>query len=207
MWHSLIIGPVDLISSADRFTKKQAAAVRANILAAYPNVPALGCPFDGLNTTYDQPSQYKRMAAIFTDTTYTEAWEEYLTWFSKTQPTWGLQWETPIPGPGIDFAYGVTHASDLAYYFPDLLEEANDPRRSGQAHLVDQLQCALVNFVTDLDPNGDRTSSETDTYHWPSFGEGGKVTSFTVELGAHEVLPPNRRGLEVIRKWFRPYDF
>ena len=134
--------------------EQEAARFQQDMLEAYPNDPSLGCPFDGRNTTYGQPSQYKRMAAIFTDGTYTEAWTEYLRSFSTRTKTWGLLFEARIPGPGIDAAFGYGHASDLPYYFPTLLGAANDPRNNGRSRLVEIMQSALVNFVADLDPDG-----------------------------------------------------
>ena len=174
------------------------------MLEAYPNNPALGCPFDGRNTTYGQGSQYKRMAAIFTDGTYTEAWTEYLKYFSSDTKTWGLLFEERIPGPGIDPAFGYGHASDLPYYFPTLLGPANDPRTNNQSHLVEILQTALINFVSDLDPNG---RNETSSGRWPLFADREEVTSLSGARGAVAVPLPHRPGFDVLRRTLRPDGF
>ena len=146
--------------------QEEAATFQREMLEAYPNNPALGCPYDGQNTTYGQPSQFKRMAAVLTDGTYTEAWTEYLQLFSTTTNTWGILFEEPLSGQGIGPAFGVQHGSDIPYYFPKLLGPATDPLNNDRSHLVKVLQRALINFVTDLDPNGKHRRSR---YHWPQF--------------------------------------
>ena len=187
-----------------RLSQEEAATFQQDMLEAYPNNPALGCPFDGRNTTYGQPSQYKRMAAIFTDGTYTEAWTEYLHSFSSATKTYGLLFSERIPGPGIDPALGYGHASDLPYFFPTLLGPANDPGVNNQSRLLEILQTALINFVSDLDPNG---RNERGGGRWPLFADAEEVVSLSAASGAVAVRLPRRPGFDVLRRTLRPDGF
>ena len=186
------------------------------MLSAYPPDPSLGCPYGGKNTTYGQPSQYKRLAAIFTDSQYTEAWTEYLSTFSTTQKTWGILFDEPIPGPdgaGKQGELGVQHGSDVAFYFPTLLGEQNDSRNNSPTtrKLVGMLQSALVNFVADGDPNGANGNGERvngEGYQWPEFNSSQqKVTRLTALDGGEAVSVPKRPGFDVIRQALRPEGF
>ena len=198
------------LNVGSRFNSSQSSSFAKNILAAYPNDPSLGCPFDGANITYNQPAQYKRLSAILTDVTYTEAWIEYLRTFSSSfgaEKTWGILFEEGIPGPGVDPALGVQHASDLVYYLPALPGKANDPRKNGLEGLVESVQRGLINFITDLDPNGCDGSANAD--YWPEFSEekGERITSFSAKGGVVAIPLPERRGFEVIREGLRPDGF
>ncbi|KAH7105065.1 Alpha/Beta hydrolase protein [Auriculariales sp. MPI-PUGE-AT-0066] len=194
------IAPAILTATGRWMTEEQTAAFIQSVLAAYPNDPALGCPYDGQNTTYGQPSQYKRMASIFTDSNWVEPFVEYLDIFSKTQATWGVLWNQPIPDT--DPAMGVQHGSDLFYYFPTLGGEEHDPRAFGQERLVYEIQDALISFVVDLTPKGPK-----DTYQWPKFSVDRKVTSFTAADGPATVDAPYRPGFDVLRESLRPDGF
>ena len=180
----------------------------ADMLTEYPNDPSQGCPFDGKNTTYDQPSQYKRMAAILTDGTYTEAWTEYLQSFSSKTNTWGMLFETPIPGS--QEALGVQHASDLVYHFPELLGADRDPRAQVKTRkVVDLLHSMLVNFVSNQDPNGLHGDEAKEEYcfRWPLFEEQKQVMSLSAEKGAVAVDLPQKDGFGVLKTALRPDGF
>ena len=184
-------------------TGERAAQFQHQMLEAYPNDPTLGCPFDGRDTNYGQGSQYKRMSAIATDVTYTEAWVEYLETFSEEANVWGLVWEQPIRGAPPE--YGATHAADMSYYFPSLLGPDLDPRAYGNGELMSALQEALINFVNDGDPNGCGTGVwHSSSYDWPSYAESRKVTALSAGKVAEAVSPPKRSGFDVIHEFLRP---
>ena len=189
-----------LVNSA-RMDPERGVVFVDDLMAAYPNDPTVGCPYDGQNTTYGQPSQFKRMSAIMTDSTYTQPFVEYLDTFSKVQSVWGIEWAQRISGTGVDPAYGVTHGSDLFFYFPRLGGDKRDPRLHGQAALVHQIQDGLANFVTDLTPQ-----SRSERYKWPMFAQERKVTRFDSN-GAQTVNAPHRPGFDVIREGLRPANF
>lgn len=173
------------------------------MLQAYPVDPALGCPFNGGDTNYGDGSQYKRMAAIATDGTYTEAWTEYLETFSSKTNTWGILWEEPIHGAPA--AYGVTHGSDLPYYFPTLLGPHKNSRDTNDRDLMRAVQEALVNFVHDGDPNGcTLESGKATSYHWPLYSESHEITVLNASKVAESLPPPHRSGFGVIHKFLRP---
>ena len=175
------------------------------MLRAYPNNPALGCPFDGEDTNFGEGSQYKRMAAIATDGTFTEGWSEILETLSLKTKAWGLYWEQPIPGAPP--ALGVTHGSDLSYYFPGLLGEDMTPGSLGNGDLMDAVQDALINFVHHGDPNGHGAEVKTGAYYWPSYGESRKITVMNANVIAEAQAPPHRPGFDVIHKYLRPGPF
>jgi acetylcholinesterase len=149
------------------------------MLQAYPNDPAVGCPYDGRNTTYGQPSQFKRMSAIFTDGTYAEPWTEYLQLFPRA---WGVLFEQPLTN---NPAYGVQHGSDVPYYFPSISNHTFSPQ------LTTTMQSALIRFVTDLKPG------------WPPYAATQRVVSIK-EGETQEIKPPDRPGFAVIKRYLRP---
>ncbi|KAK3709092.1 hypothetical protein LTR37_011071 [Vermiconidia calcicola] len=194
------------LSAARGLKGRRAAQFLQEMLQAYPNDPALGSPFDGRDTNYGVGRQYKRMAAITTDTTYTEAWLEYLEAFSKRTKTWGLLWEQAIQGTPPE--YGVIHGSDLNYFFPTLFGQEADPRTLGHGDLVAAAQGALINFIHDGDPNGCSGGSDRDHgYRWPLYSESKQVTVMNASHIAVSVPPPHRPGFDVIHKFLRPGPF
>lgn len=170
------------------------------MLEAYPNDPKLGCPFDGSDTNYGLGSQFKRMAAIVTDGTYTEGWSEIVKTLSLETKAWGLYWEQAIPGAPA--ALGVVHGSDLTYYFPNLLGKDLSPGSLGNKDLMNAVQDALINFVHFGDPNG--CFSKSDSYRWPSFGESQQITIMNAKVIAEAQKPPHRPGFDVLHKYLRP---
>jgi carboxylesterase type B len=185
-----------LVNSGRRLNQTQAAEFQDKMFKAYPNDPAVGCPYDGKNTTYGQTSQYKRMASIMTDSMYTEAWTEYLDIFSPSK-VWGIMFDEPIPGT--DPAFGVQHGSDLIFYFPTLFGSDGDPRTMGMGKLVDTIHESITHFVNDLAP----TSSG---YDWPMYADTKKVTQLSAQ-GPAAIDPPYRPGFPVLREYLRPNGF
>ena len=193
---------LDLISGRG-LKGEEAARFQRQMLQAYPIDPALGCPFDGADTNYGVGAQYKRMAAIATDGTYAEAWTEFLETFSSETKTWGLLWEQPIHG--VPPEYGITHGSDLSYYFPSLLGREMDPHALGNEDLTSATQRALINFINDGDPNSCMPASEEDAnYRWPLYSEGREVTVMNASKVTEARPPPRRGGFSVIHQFLRP---
>lgn len=175
------------------------------MLEAYPNDPVLGCPFDGEDTNYGEGSQFKRMAAIATDGTYTEGWSEIIQTLSLKTRTWGMYWEQAIEGAPP--ALGVTHGSDLTYYFPTLLGHDLSPSSLGNKDLMHAVQDALINFVYFGDPNGCGSDAEANSYHWPSYGETQDITVMNANIIAKAQPLPYRPGFDVLHKNLRPGKF
>lgn len=189
----------DYIKGRD-LSASDGSAFIEKMLEAYPIEPALGAPFDGRNTTYGQPPQYKRLAAIAGDTSYTAPWRWYLDAFSKTSSVWGIQFEEPFPGAPV--ALGVHHGSDLAYYFPEMLGGRYDASRNKYGGLINTIHDALINFVTYGNPNGQAIGcGEGGGYCLPEFGESGLVTALNASHLAAAIEPPYRPGFEVIEQY------
>lgn len=169
------------------------------MLKAYPDVLEKGCPFDGKNISYGEPSQYKRMAAIMTDSQYVGAWMEYLHQFAKSgAPTWGLSFEEPIPGLEEGETFGVQHGSDLVFYFPNILGHKSDPRRCDKtARLANHLQTALIHFVVESNPT-------TEDNHWPQYDHKdhhSKVLALSTEDRKGIVGLPYRAGFKILHEF------
>lgn len=195
---------IDLIEGRDLKGKK-AEQFLTEMLEAYPNDPILGCPFNGGDTEFGDGSQYKRMAAIATDGIYTEGWSEIIKTLSLKTKTWGLYWEQPIQGAPP--ALGVTHGSDMIYYFPNLFGADSSPSSIGDKNLMDAIQGALINFVYQGDPNGCNSETHNSSYYWPPYGESQKITVMNTALIAEAQSPPYRPGFDVIHKYLRPGPF
>lgn len=197
------MAPADYISGRE-LQEQDAALFLTGMLEAYPVDPSLGAPFDGRNTTYGEPSQYKRMSAIASDAVYTASWTFYLDTFSQKTNVWGLLFEEPIPGA--DEALGVQHGSDMVFYFPKMFGDEEDPRTNGYVGLVNTMHDAVINFVSDGDPNGKAgdgwdCDEEGDGYQWPEYGETGLVTALNASCLATAVEPPYRPGFDVIEEY------
>ncbi|KAF3902887.1 Cholinesterase [Arthrobotrys entomopaga] len=87
------------------------------IFELYPDIPALGNP-GGSPVRFGFPylSQYKRSSAIATDGFYISG--RILTaraWAKAGVPAYSWRWDTLLPDH--DFRLGVTHASDLSFWY------------------------------------------------------------------------------------------
>lgn len=171
------------------------------MLEAYPVDLSQGAPFDGRNTTYGEPSQYKRTSAIASDTMYTAPWRWYLQRFSQNTKIWGIHFEEPITGERP--VLGMQHGSDFAFYFPEMFGEGNDPRKNGDSEFVDTVHDAFVHFVNSGSPNdGHQADCATEgAYHWPEYGASGMVTVLNASLPAATIEPPYRPGFDLIQRY------
>lgn len=128
------------------------------ILEAYPDDPAQGSPFNTgqLNQVYPQ---YKRIAAILGDLTFTLARRVYLNHAAQAHP------EVPFWSYLSSYYYGTSvlgtfHGSDVAAVF------YNIPRSyPGQA-----FRSYYLSFINRLDPN-----AETAFPHWPKWKDNKQL--------------------------------
>jgi carboxylesterase type B len=106
---------ISLMSAADYLSASAALPpdVLKEVLAAYPEDPALGAPFDTGNETFGLPPQYKQVAAIITDAQWTSRSRAML---APNRKAWGYVFAAgPRPSPVHPAYLGFTHADDVAY--------------------------------------------------------------------------------------------
>lgn len=136
------------------YPAKLPAAALAKIKQFYPDVPALGCPFDTGRNTFWLSSVYKQAAAIVTDGVF----HARRRWFLRNANThgqtrsWTYHFTAPIPIlPG---NYGVAHATEILSVFglvSPLLPVGWSARDETLSH---NIMDYWVNFAYNLDPNG-----------------------------------------------------
>ncbi|KAJ8072263.1 hypothetical protein PM082_015822 [Marasmius tenuissimus] len=114
------------------------------LLELYPDIPALGSPYNTGNETFGLPRGYKRWTSIHGDLAFDSQrrlWQQ--TASNAGVKTYGYLFTQPQPDSG---PLGVTHAVDLPYVFGNVTS-ATDVFLS---HLMIDY---WVSFATSLDPN------------------------------------------------------
>ncbi|KAK1222241.1 hypothetical protein PQX77_014874 [Marasmius sp. AFHP31] len=137
-------GSLFTLSPPDVSAQEVAAAVD-RILELYPDVPALGSPFNTGNETFGLPGGYKRWAAINGDVAFQSQrrlWQQ--TAAKAGVKTYGYLFTQPQPGNG---AYGVRHGSEVEYVFGN--QSATQSDTSLSRLMIDY----WISFATSLDPN------------------------------------------------------
>ncbi|KAJ7652949.1 extracellular triacylglycerol lipase precursor [Mycena rosella] len=130
------------------------------LLQLYPDVPALGSPFNTGNDTFGLSSQYKRYSAIMGDLMFQSqrrAWIQAASKFGVK--TFGYLFTDPAPPIVIPTlgnrlasldALGVTHTADILYVYGD---EAGVGGSPSAVALSTRMIDYWVSFATSLDPN------------------------------------------------------
>ncbi|KAK6533524.1 hypothetical protein TWF694_002463 [Orbilia ellipsospora] len=132
------------------------------IFELYPDIPKLGNP-GGSSVRFSYPYlyQYKRASAIATDAFYISG--RVLTaraWAKAGVPAYTWRWDTLLPDH--DFRLGVTHASDLTFWYGNVggVKQTLDAynlqplkRRENYVKLATLMNKMLVSFVSDATPN------------------------------------------------------
>ncbi|KAL0065245.1 hypothetical protein AAF712_007756 [Marasmius tenuissimus] len=114
------------------------------ILELYPDIPALGSPFNTGNETFGLPQGYKRWAAINGDVSFQSQrrlWQQ--TASNAGVKTYGYLFTQPQPGNG---PRGVAHGSEVLYVFGGVTNATDVPL---SRLMIDY----WVSFATSLDPN------------------------------------------------------
>ncbi|KAJ6571669.1 esterase 1, partial [Mycena capillaripes] len=135
------------------------------LLQLYPDVPALGSPFNTGNATFGLSSQFKRFAAILGDVWFQSqrrVWMQAANKFGVK--TYGYLFSDPgapaLAPPTLGLtaqdALGVTHTAELVYIYG--LETVFGRPASALA-LGTQMIDYWVSFATSLDPNDGRGST------------------------------------------------
>nr|POF16764.1 putative secreted lipase [Quercus suber] len=150
------------------------------LVATYPNHAVLGQPegspfrTGSLNNLYPQ---FKRIAAILGDITFTITRRGYLASVSSTVKTWSYLntyfYGTPV--------IGTTHGLDLLYMF-GMLGLQDSP-------VTQAVQTYYISFITDLDPN----SSGGQTA-WPQYdSSAGQTDLLEFQLLKQKLTPDTFR--------------
>ncbi|KAG7090605.1 hypothetical protein E1B28_009707 [Marasmius oreades] len=115
------------------------------MLELYPDVPALGSPFNTGNETFGLPQGYKRFAAINGDVSFQSQrrlWQQ--TAAQAGVKTYGYLFTQPQPAGNPSL--GVSHGSEVLFVFGGVTNPADVPL---SRTMIDY----WVSFVTSLDPN------------------------------------------------------
>lgn len=157
------------------------------LLDQYPDQPVgqpEGSPFR-TGILYNLYPQYKRLAAILGDLTFTLTRRVYLNAISQEVPTWSYlaSYLHLVP------ALGTFHASDLLFAFGVL-----------PGPITDTIQTHYISFVNHLDPN--TIKPQGTIIHWPGWNStdpqllhmlalSNDVLADDFRQGAYEVLQNN----------------
>ena len=125
------------------------------LLALYPDDPALGSPFGTGNETFGLSPEYKRLASIVGDTQFQaprRAWVNAVA--DAGEPVHAFLFADPeaVATPSL----GVTHGTDVPYFYGT--PYTSDPT-AGAGELSLQMMDYVISFVTSLDPNDGKGSS------------------------------------------------
>ncbi|KAJ3574887.1 hypothetical protein NP233_g1456 [Leucocoprinus birnbaumii] len=130
------------------------------LLELYPDVPALGSPFNTGNDTFGLSSQFKRASAIQGDLVFTSQrrlWQQ--TAAKAGVATWGYLFTQPQPG-NPDF-FGISHGSEISYVYG-----APTDQSASSLKLSTMMIDYWVSFATSLNPNDGKGAQRP---HWEQF--------------------------------------
>ncbi|KAJ7144526.1 esterase 1 [Mycena epipterygia] len=136
------------------------------LLELYPDIPALGCPYNTGNDTFGLNSQFKRYAAIFGDLVFI-AQRRALSQIAAGMgiKSFGYIFTDPPPPNLVPPFFGVFHAEDADYLFGSL------PSLNGSAsaiHLAEVMIDYWISFTTSLDPNDGRGTARPNWSEYSS---------------------------------------
>ncbi|KAJ7770442.1 extracellular triacylglycerol lipase precursor [Mycena metata] len=166
------------------------------LLELYPDIPALGSPYNTANQTFGFSSQFKRLSSIMGDLMITAQRREWIQAASKFGvKTFGYLFTDagapPIAPPTVGpvspaAALGVTHTSELVYLYN--LTAAFQRPASAMALSI-QMVDYWISFATTLDPNDGLGSVRPA---WSQHTDGNKMV---LELNSVNLsmIPDNYR--------------
>ncbi|KAL1661814.1 Alpha/Beta hydrolase protein [Schizophyllum commune] len=152
----------------DGHTDDELQSMIDEILALYPDDPALGSPYNTGNETFGLSSTYKRVSAILGDDMFHSQRRLFQQTSSKAGvPTYGYLFADP-PSDGTAPRLGVYHSLDVQYMFHNLTSAAPE----SSVRLSEQVIDYWLSFVTSLDPND---GLGVDRPHWPVYSENETI--------------------------------
>jgi len=120
------------------------------LLELYPDIPALGSPFNTGNDTFGLPSGYKREAALMGDLSFQSQRRSWIQAASRAGvKTFGYLFTQPQPKS--DPSIGVSHGSEVLFVYG-----APEDTSPSALHLSSIMIDYWVSFATSLDPNDGR---------------------------------------------------
>ncbi|OBZ67058.1 Lipase 1 [Grifola frondosa] len=152
--------PTELVQTADA------------LLALYPNIPALGSPFNTGNDTFGQNAEYKRAAAMVGDWNFQALRRLWSQTASRAGvKTFGYLFTDPQAPNEDPFSLqaGVPHESEITYVF-------GGPAFAGTPQPANLLSFAMmdywISFAVSLDPNDGRGTKRPN---WPQYTVDNEV--------------------------------
>ncbi|EEB93867.1 hypothetical protein MPER_07425, partial [Moniliophthora perniciosa FA553] len=130
------------------------------ILKLYPDIPALGSPFNTGNETFGLSTTYKRLSAIYTDMMFhfpRRSWTRTLVQAGIKAYSYQLSYPELNPLPPL----GVVHSSDINYLFGFASLPPSFIPSPSAAQVSEQIIDYWVSFATSLDPNDGLGSDPT----------------------------------------------
>ncbi|EEB93649.1 hypothetical protein MPER_07662, partial [Moniliophthora perniciosa FA553] len=135
------------------------------ILKLYPDIPALGSPFNTGNETFGMSTTYKRLSAIYTDMMFHFPRRSWIRTLAKAGvKAYGYQ--LSYPELNTSPALGVAHGSDVNYVFGFATLPPSFVPSPSAAMFSEQVIDYWVSFATSLDPNDGLGSNRPV---WPQY--------------------------------------
>jgi len=154
------------------------------LLELYPNIPALGCPFNTGNDTFGISPVFKQAAALIGDIVI----QGPRRFWSQTASAKGTQVFSYIftdPQPENAPFLGVAHLSEIPYVYGDITVAANG---TGPGTLSEIMQDYWISFATSLDPNDGNGAQRPQ---WEAYGSQQGVMQ--LNSTNTEMIPDNFR--------------
>ncbi|KAF7342113.1 Carboxylic ester hydrolase [Mycena venus] len=138
------------------------------LLELYPDVPALGCPFNTGNDTFGISPVFKQAAALIGDVVI-QAPRRFWSQMASAKGTKVYSYIFTDPQPENPPFLGVAHLSELAYVYGDITVAANG---TGPGTLSEIMQDYWLSFATSLDPNDGMGAPRPQ---WEAYGSNQHV--------------------------------
>ena len=120
----------------------------------YPDDPSAGAPYN-TGPLYNIYPEYKRLASILGDITFTLTRRVYLNSVSSQVPSWSYlaSYLDALP------VLGTFHSTDIIFAYDELNQPSSVP--------VESVQAYYISFVNELDPNA--LGTKAPLIPWPKY--------------------------------------
>ncbi|KAJ7918113.1 extracellular triacylglycerol lipase precursor [Mycena leptocephala] len=143
-------------------------AATNTLLELYPDIPALGCPFNTGNNTFGISPIFKQAAALLGDIVI-QAPRRFWSQTASAKGTQVFSYLFTDPQPENPPFLGVAHLSELAYVYGDITIAANG---TGPGTLSEIMQDYWLSFATSLNPNDGKGAQRPK---WEAYGVQQRV--------------------------------